>query len=71
MKDLGKTRYCLELQIKHRLNGNFIHQSLYTEKILKYFYMDKYYPLSTPKEDNEQILSLDVSYLNVISDLII
>ena len=48
MKDLGKTRYCLGLQTEHRPNGIFIHQSNYTEKILKRFNMDKTYPLSTP-----------------------
>ena len=30
MKDLGKTRYCLELQTEHKSNGIFIHQSTYT-----------------------------------------
>ena len=30
MKDLGKTRYCLGLQIKYCLNGVLIHQSSYT-----------------------------------------
>ena len=32
MKDIGKTRYCLGLQIEYCLNGVLIHQSLYTEK---------------------------------------
>ena len=31
MKDLGKTKYCLWLQIKH-CSGVLIHQSTYTEK---------------------------------------
>ena len=35
MKDLGKTRYCLGLQIEYCLNGVLIHQSSYTEKSLE------------------------------------
>ena len=45
MKDLGKTRYCLGLQIEYCLNGVLIHQSSYTKKVLKRFYMDKSHPL--------------------------
>ena len=71
MKDLGKTKYCLGLQIEHMHNGIFVHQSNYTEKILKRFNMDKANPLSTPMvvrslnietdpfrpyEENEEIL---------------
>ena len=32
MKDIGKTRYCLGLQIEYCLNGVLIHQSSYIEK---------------------------------------
>ena len=48
MKDLGKTKYCLGLQIEHCSNGILIHQSTYTEKVLKRFHMDKSHPLSSP-----------------------
>ena len=48
MKDLGKTKFCLGLQIEHLSSEIFIHQSTYTEKVLKHFYMDKAYPLNTP-----------------------
>ena len=48
MKDQGKTRFCLGIQIKYLSNGIFIHQSSYTEKVLKRFNMDKVYPLSNP-----------------------
>ena len=34
MKDLGKTKYCLSLQIEHLLGGSFIHQSTYLKKVL-------------------------------------
>ena len=40
MKDLGKTRLCLGLQIEHLSDGIFVHQSAYTEKVLKRFYME-------------------------------
>ena len=35
MKDLGKTRYYLDLQIEHCSNGILIYQSTYIEKVLK------------------------------------
>jgi hypothetical protein len=47
MKDLGKTKFCLGLQIEHLPDGILIHQSTYTEKVLKHFHMDKSHPLST------------------------
>ena len=34
MKDLGKTKLCLSLQIEHLTNGVFVHQSAYVEKVL-------------------------------------
>ena len=48
MKDLSKTKFCLDLQIEHLPDGILIHQSTYTEKVLKHFHMDKSHPLSTP-----------------------
>ena len=48
MKDLGKTKYCLGLQIKHLPEGILIHQSTYLKKVLEIFYMDRSHPLSTP-----------------------
>ena len=71
MKDLGKTKYCLGLQIKHCSDGVLIHQSTYIEKVMKPFHMDKSHPLSSPmvvrslevtkdsfrpKEENEELL---------------
>ena len=47
IKDLGKTNYCLCLQIEHKSNGILIHQSTYIEKVLKRF-KDKSHPLSSP-----------------------
>ena len=85
MKDLGKTKFCLGLQIEHNLNKILVHQSTYTEKVLKHFHMDKAHPLSSPmvvrlldvkkdhfrpKEDDEKTLSPEVPYLSAIGALI-
>ena len=48
MKVLRKTKYCLGLKNEYCSNGVFIHQSTYTEKVLKRFYMDKSHSLSSP-----------------------
>ena len=48
MKDLGKTKFSLGLQIEHLPNEILVHQSTYIEKVLKQFYMDKAHHLSTP-----------------------
>jgi len=48
MKDLGKTKFCLGLQIEHFQNEIIVHQLTYTQKVLKHFYMEKAHPLSTP-----------------------
>ena len=85
MKDLGKTKYCLGLQIEHKSNGMRKHQSTYVEKVLKQFNMDKVHPLSSPmivrsldakkyhfrpKEENEALLGLEVPYLSAIGALL-
>ena len=79
MKDLGKTKYCIGLQIEHFQSGILLHQSNYTEKVLKRFKMDKANPLSTPMvvrslnvekdpfrplEDNEEVLDPKVPKCN-------
>ena len=84
MKDLGKTKFFLGLQIEHLPNGILVHQSMYTEKVLKQFYMDKTHPLSTPmvgwsldvkkypfwlQEDDEETLGPKVLYLSAIGAL--
>ena len=56
MKDLGKTKFWLGLQIEHFPNGVLVHQSTYIKKILKRFNMDKAHPLSYPMV----VRSLDV-----------
>jgi hypothetical protein len=37
MKDLGKTKFCLGLQLEHFEGGILIHQSTYTQKVLERF----------------------------------
>ncbi|GKC99842.1 copia protein [Tanacetum coccineum] len=84
MKDLGKTKYCLGLQIKHMPNGILVHQSNYTETVLKHFNIDKAKSLSTPMvgrllnvyndlfrpcEEDEDALGLEVPYLSTIGAL--
>ena len=79
MKHLGKTKYCVGLQIEHKCNGILIHQSL------KQFNMDKTHPLSSPmivrsldakkdhfhlKEENEALIGLEVPYLSAIGALL-
>ena len=84
MKHLEKTRYCLSLQIKYCLNDVLIHQSSYTEKVLKRIYMDKSHLISSPmvvrslevtkdsflpKEENEELLGPEVPYLSAFGAL--
>jgi hypothetical protein len=44
MKDLGKTKFYLGLQIEHVHTGILVHQSTYIKKVLEKFNMDKAYP---------------------------
>ena len=84
MKDLGKTKYCLSLQIKHCSDGLLIHQSTYIEKVLRRFHIDKSHPFSfpiavrslevtkdpfQPQEENEELLDPEVPYLSAICAL--
>ena len=84
MKDLGKTKFCPRLQIEHLKGGFFMHQSNYTEKVLKRFYMDKAHPLNSPMivwslkakddpfrpcEEDEEIFCPEVPYLSAIGTL--
>ncbi|KAL6313754.1 hypothetical protein AAG906_010173 [Vitis piasezkii] len=84
MKDLGKTKFCLSLQIKHFPNGVLVHQSTYIKKVLKRIYMDKVHHLSSPMvvrsldvkkdpfrpcEKDEELLGPEVPYLGAIGAL--
>jgi hypothetical protein len=41
MKDLGKTKFCLGLQIEHLQMGTFVHQFAYVKKVLEKFNIDE------------------------------
>ena len=84
MKDLGKTKFCLGLQIEHFPTGILVHQSAYTKKILKRFYMNEAHPLTSlmvvrsldvkndpfrHSEKGEELLSPKVPYLSAIGVL--
>ncbi|XP_074323295.1 secreted RxLR effector protein 161-like [Apium graveolens] len=81
MKDLGRTRFRLGIQVDHLSSGIFVNQSNYTEKILDRFYMDKTHPLTTPmvvrslevekdpfrpRKQDEETLGPEVPYLSAI-----
>ena len=84
MKYLGKTKFCLSIQIEHFPNEVLVHQSTYIKKVLKRFYIDKAHSLSSPMivrsldvknnsfrpcEKNEELLGSKVPYLSVIGAL--
>ena len=85
MKDLGNTRYYLGLEIEHCSDVILVHQTNYTQKVLRYFNEDKAKPSSTPmvvrsldakrdpfrpKKDDDEILEPKVPYLSAISTLL-
>jgi hypothetical protein len=84
VKYLGKTKFCLGLQIKHLQTGILVHQSAYVKKVLEKFDMYKAYPLRTPmivralkkdtdpfrpKQEGEEVLGAEYPYLSVIGAL--
>ena len=83
MKDLGKTRFCLGLQIEHLHSGILVHQSAYVQKLLEKFNMDKAHPNKTPmvvrsldkekdifrpREEGEEILRPEYPYHSLIDE---
>jgi hypothetical protein len=84
MKDLGKTKFCLGLQLEHLPSGILVHQTAYIQKILEKFNMDKSYPSKTPmvvrsldvekdqfrpRDEGEEILGSEVPYLSAVGAL--
>ena len=47
MRDLRKAKFCLGFQIEHFSTRVLVHQSAYTMKILKLFYINKTHLLSS------------------------
>ena len=85
MKDLGKTRFCLGIELEHRSTGILIHHSAYVQKMLRRFNVDKMHPVSTPmigrsldikkdpfrpRDDEEDPLGAEVPYLSAIGALL-
>jgi hypothetical protein len=81
VKDLGRTRFFLGLQLEHLHTSIPVHQSDYVQKVLEIFNMDKAYPTRTPmlvgtieketntfrqKEEEEEVLGQEYSYLRLI-----
>jgi hypothetical protein len=81
MKSLGRTRFCLGLQLEHLHMGILVHQSAYVQKILKKFNMNKAYSARTPmivralkkykdpfksREEEKEVLAQEYQYLSII-----
>ncbi len=84
MKHLSETTFCLGIQIEHLAGSIFLHQSLYTRKLLKRFSMDAAHPLSSPMvvrsldsekdefrpcDEGEKCLEPETAYLAAIGAL--
>ena len=84
MKDLGKTKYYLGLQLEHAPEGILVHQSTYTQKVLERFGFEKAYPSKVlmvgrflqqdkdpyrPREEGEEVLGPESPYLSAIGAL--
>jgi hypothetical protein len=84
VKYLGRIKFCLGLQLEHLPTGILIHQSVYVQKILKKFNMDKVYSARTHmivhalekdtdpfklKEEGEEVLGQEYPYLSAIGAL--
>ena len=84
VKNLCKTKFCLDLQVEHFPNGILVCQLVYTEEVLKHFHMNKTYPLSAPiinwsldvkkdhfhpQEEDAEILGPEVPNISTIDTL--
>jgi hypothetical protein len=84
VKDLGKTKFSLGLQLEHLTTRIFVYQSAYIQKVLEKFNIDKSYPNKTPmvvrslemetdqfrpRDEEEDILVPQVPYLSAIGAL--
>jgi hypothetical protein len=84
MKDLGKTKFYLGLQLERLPTGILVYQLTSVQKILEKFNMDKIYPSKTlmvvralekdtspfrPRQEGEEVLGSEYPYLSVIEAL--
>ena len=89
MKDLGPTKFCIGLQIdritRPSEHGILVHQTTYTQKILRRFNMHECHPVRTPlpvrrldpehdmfgpRREGEDVLSPETPYLAAIGALL-
>ena len=85
MKDFGKIKFCLGPQLDHVVDGIFVHQFNYTQKVLERFDFKKSFSAKTPivgrslqadqdpyrpREDGEEVLGPEYPYLSVIGALV-
>jgi hypothetical protein len=85
MKNLGKTKFYLGLQLEHFSMGILVQQSVYVQKILEKFNMDKAYPSKIPmivralekdydpfwpRQEGGEVLGSEYLYLSAIRALI-
>ena len=84
MKDLGKMKFFLELQIEHFPTRGLVHQLIYIKKTLEHCNMDKTHSLSSLMvvqpldvknnsfrqcKKGKNLLGYEVPYFNVINAL--
>jgi hypothetical protein len=83
IKDLGKIKFCLGLQLEHLHTSILVHRSAYVQKILEKFNMDKAYLTRTPMvvralendkdpfrpKEGEEVLEPEYPYLSAIGAL--
>jgi hypothetical protein len=84
MKDLGKTKFCLGLQLEHTQEGILVHQYAYTKNVLERFHHENAHLECTlmmgrsldidkdpfrPREEGEELLGSGYPYLSAIGEL--
>jgi hypothetical protein len=84
MKNLGKIKFCLGLQLEHHPICILVHHSAYVQKVLEKLNMDKAYPSKTlmiiralekdtgpfwPHQEGEEVLGSEYPYLSAIEAL--
>lgn len=84
MKDFGKIKYCLGLQLEHTPEWILVHQLTYTQKVLEMFGFEKACPSKVlmverslqqdkdpyrPKEEGEEVLGPEFPYLSAVGAL--
>jgi hypothetical protein len=69
MKDLGRTKFCLGLQLEHPHACILRYQFAYVQKVLEMFNMEKETNPFKPKEEGEEVLGSAYPHLSIICAL--